>query len=190
MSTKIKANAYILIGGLSNRFGSPKWEAKLKGVRLIDHTWEICKVFKKRYIIGKSDYTQIKYPLLKDKIEKIQTPLNGIYTALSHSEEKWNFIISCDLPLMSSKMIQKIWNNGNKSTDAIVPFIYKRSNPVCAFYNNRIQSDIKKELEKDNLKVLDLLQLINTNYVQIDENQKEFTNMNTRNDLEGIINKS
>jgi molybdopterin-guanine dinucleotide biosynthesis protein A len=49
---------------------------------------------------------------------------------------------------------------------------------------------IKKELEKDNLKVLDLLQLINTNYVQIDENQKEFTNMNTRNDLEGIINKS
>jgi|TARA_B110000914_G_scaffold109622_1_gene96012 molybdopterin-guanine dinucleotide biosynthesis protein A len=91
---------------------------------------------------------------------------------------------------MSSKMIQRIWNSGNKSADAIVPIINKRSNPVCAFYNNRIQSDIKKELEKDNLKVLDLLQLINTNYVQIDENQKEFTNMNTRNDLEGIINKS
>ena len=76
MSTKIKANAYILIGGLSKRFGSPKWEAKLKGDRLIDHTWEICKVFKKQYIVGKSDYNQIEYPFIKDVIEKIQTALN------------------------------------------------------------------------------------------------------------------
>ena len=37
-STKINANAYVLIGGSSKRFGSPKWAAKLNGVRLIDHT--------------------------------------------------------------------------------------------------------------------------------------------------------
>ena len=112
-STKINANAYVLIGGSSKRFGSPKWAAKLNGVRLIDHTWKICKVFKKRYIIGKSRHNQIKYPFLEDEIVKIQSPLNGIYSALSHSKEKWNFIISCDLPLMSSEMIRKIWANGN-----------------------------------------------------------------------------
>ena len=59
-STKINANAYILIGGSSKRFGSPKWAVKLNGVRLIDHTWEICKVFNKRYIIGKSRHNQIR----------------------------------------------------------------------------------------------------------------------------------
>ena len=189
-STKINANAYVLIGGSSKRFGSPKWAAKLNGVRLIDHTWKICKVFKKRYIIGKSRHNQIKYPFLEDEIVKIQSPLNGIYSALSHSKEKWNFIISCDLPLMSSEMIRKIWTNGNKSADAIVPIIKEQSNPVCAFYNQKAHSNIKKELINKNLKVLDILQLIKTDYVPINDNQKEFANMNTRKDLKGIINKS
>ena len=53
-STKINANAYVLIGGSSKRFGSPKWKAKLNGVRLIDHTWEICKIFDNCTIVGKS----------------------------------------------------------------------------------------------------------------------------------------
>jgi len=189
-SIKFNANAYILIGGSSKRFGSHKWEAKLNGVRLIDHTWEICKVFKNRYIIGKSSFSQIKYPFLMDEIVKVQSPINGIYSALSHSKEKWNFIISCDLPLMSSKMIHKIWTNGNKSTDAIVPVIKGKSNPVCAFYNKKTQSNFKKEIKNKNLKVLEILEIINTDYVHINENQKEFTNMNTQKDLIKIINKS
>ena len=69
-STKINANAYVLIGGSSKRFGSPKWEAKLNGVRLIDHTWEICKIFESCTIVGKSKNNEIRYPFLKDKIDQ------------------------------------------------------------------------------------------------------------------------
>ena len=54
----------------------------------------------------------------------------------------------------------------------------------------RDSSKIKKELINKNLKVLDILQLINTDYVPVNNNQKEFTNMNTRKDLKGIINKN
>ena len=91
---------------------------------------------------------------------------------------------------MSSEMIRKIWANGNKSADAIVPIIKEQSNPVCAFYNQKAHSNIRKELINKNLKVLDILQLIKTDYVPINDNQKEFANMNTRKDLKGIINKS
>ena len=134
-STKINANAYILIGGSSKRFGSPKWEAKLNGVRLIDHTWEICKIFESCTIVGKSKNNEIKYPFLEDKVDNVQSPINGIYTALSHSNNEWNFIISCDLPLMTSNSINKIWDNGNIESDAIVPIIKKQKHPLCAFYN-------------------------------------------------------
>ena len=185
-STKINANAYILIGGSSKRFGSPKWEAKLNGVRLIDHTWEICKIFESCTIVGKSKNNEIKYPFLKDKIDNVQSPINGIFTALSHSNNEWNFIISCDLPLMTSNSINKIWDNGNIESDAIVPIIKKQKHPLCAFYNRRINKIIKSQMDKGDLKVIQALELFNTSYLPIKSDDKNFFNMNTIKDLNEI----
>ena len=185
-STKINANAYILIGGSSKRFGSPKWEAKLNGVRLIDHTWEICKIFESCTIVGKSKNNEIKYPFLKDKIDNVQSPINGIYTALSHSNNEWNFIISCDLPLMTSNSINKIWDSGNIESDAIVPMIKKQKHPLCAFYNRRINKIIKSQMDKGDLKVIQALELFNTSYLPIKSDDKNFFNMNTIKDLNEI----
>ena len=185
-STKINANAYILIGGSSKRFGSPKWEAKLNGVRLIDHTWEICKIFESCTIVGKSKNNEIKYPFLEDKVDNVQSPINGIYTALSHSNNEWNFIISCDLPLMTSNSINKIWDNGNIESDAIVPIIKKQKHPLCAFYNRRINKIIKSQMDKGDLKVIHVLELFNTSYLPIKSDDKNFFNMNTIKDLNEI----
>ena len=185
-STKINANAYVLIGGSSKRFGSPKWEAKLNGVRLIDHTWEICKIFESCTIEGKSKNNEIKYPFLEDKVDNVQSPINGIYTALSHSNNEWNFIISCDLPLMTSNSINKIWDNGNIESDAIVPMIKKQKHPLCAFYNRRINKIIKSQMDKGDLKVIQALELFNTSYLPIKSDDKNFFNMNTIKDLNEI----
>ena len=185
-STKINANAYVLIGGSSKRFGSPKWEAKLNGVRLIDHTWEICKIFESCTIVGKSKNNEIKYPFLEDKVDNVQSPINGIYTALSHSNNEWNFIISCDLPLMTSNSINKIWENGNIESDAIVPMIKKQKHPLCAFYNRRINKIIKSQMDKGDLKVIQALELFNTSYLPIKSDDKNFFNMNTIKDLNEI----
>ena len=185
-STKINANAYVLIGGSSKRFGSPKWKAKLNGVRLIDHTWEICKIFENCTIIGKSKNNEITYPFLKDKIDNVQSPINGIYTALSHSNNEWNFIISCDLPLMTSNSINNIWENGNIESDAIVPMIKKQKHPLCAFYNKRINKIIKSQMDKGDLKVINALELINTSYLPINNDDKKFFNMNSIKDLNEI----
>ncbi len=185
-STKINANAYVLIGGSSKRFGSPKWEAKLNGVRLIDHTWEICKIFESCTIVGKSKNNEIKYPFLEDKVDNVQSPINGIYTALSHSNNEWNFIISCDLPLMTSNSINKIWDNGNIESDAIVPIIKKQKHPLCAFYNRRINKIIKSQMDKGDLKVIQALELFNTSYLPIKSDDKNFFNMNTIKDLNEI----
>ena len=185
-STKINANAYVLIGGSSKRFGSPKWEAKLNGVRLIDHTWEICKIFESCTIVGKSKNNEIKYPFLEDKVDNVQSPINGIYTALSHSNNEWNFIISCDLPLMNSNSINKIWDNGNIESDAIVPMIKKQKHPLCAFYNRRINKIIKSQMDKGDLKVIQALELFNTSYLPIKSDDKNFFNMNTIKDLNEI----
>ena len=48
--TKIPATATILIGGESKRFGSPKWEAIIDGIKLIDRTWDSCEIFENRFV--------------------------------------------------------------------------------------------------------------------------------------------
>ena len=105
---KYNTSAFILIGGLSRRFGPRKWKAELNNGRLIDHMWNICHNFENRFIIGKTEPEHLAYPFISDELD-IQTPLNGIYTALLNSKQEWNFIISCDLPLMNPQVIRSIW---------------------------------------------------------------------------------
>jgi len=186
LATKIQANAYILIGGSSRRFGSPKWAAELNQVRLIDHIWNECERFQTCHVIGKTLTEKIDYPFIKDEIHEIQSPLNGLYTALMNTNKDWNFIISCDLPLITKDIIQRIWNNGNKTADAIVPLVDLQKHPLCAFYNRKIVLQIKEEILNNKLKVMDILKLIQTDYVDIKKNKNQFFNMNTKRDLEKI----
>ena len=177
-STIIPANAYILIGGNSRRFGSPKWKAKVNGSRMIEHAWNICSNFKNRFIIGKSKPNEIEYSFIRDTFN-IQSPINGLYSALQETDSEWNFILSCDLPLMSIKVINKIWTFEKHSTDSIVPMVHKQPQPISAFYNKEIKSKITHQIKSGKLSMQSMLRSINTNYVNMDEYEKDFSNMIT-----------
>ena len=186
--TKIPATAFILIGGESKRFGSPKWAATIDGQRMIDRTWELCDIFENRFVVGKEKPNAISYPFIEDELD-IQSPINGIYSALNHSKSDWNFIISCDLPLMKNEIIQSIWITGNHKTDALVPMVKNYLQPTCGFYHKRILKLILQQIKTDDLSLHGLLNSINTETVNLDLNEKEFTNMNTAADYDGLLRK-
>ena len=183
----IKATAFILIGGKSKRFGSPKWAATIDGQTILDRTWNLCNNFENRFVVGKKP-DSISYPFIKDELE-IQSPINGIYSALNHSDSDWNFIISCDLPLMTNEIMQSIWKSGKHNRDTIVPMVSDYFQPTCAFYHKRILAQILRQIEKGDLSIHGLLNSINTETVNMDLNEKGFTNMNTRADHESLIRK-
>ena len=185
-STIIPANAYILIGGNSRRFGEPKWKAQINGFTMIEYAWNICSDFKNRFIIGKSKPNEIEYSFINDVLD-IQSPLNGLYSALQETDSEWNFMLSCDLPLISKEVISKIWTFGKHSADSIVPMVYNQPQPISAFYNKQIKSKITHQIKSDKLSMQTLLKSINTNYVNMDEYEKEFSNMNTKDDYNRII---
>ena len=184
--TKIPATAFILIGGESKRFGSPKWAATIDGQRMIDRTWELCDIFENRFVIGKQKPESISYPIISDELE-IQTPINGIYSALNHSDSDWNFMISCDLPLMTKNIIYKLWETTDKNSDAIVPFVSGYVQATCAFYHKRILPQIPQQIENGDLSLQGLLNCINTETVNMNLNENEFTNMNTPDDHERMV---
>ncbi len=81
----IKATSFILIGGKSERFGSPKWKATISGQSVLDRIWNSCDSFEKRYVIGKEKPDSISYPFIKDELD-IQAPINGLYTAFNNAK--------------------------------------------------------------------------------------------------------
>ena len=186
-STKISTSAFILIGGQSKRFGYPKWKSKIGEKTLLDHIYNMCSLFDDTFIIGKKKPTGFNKPFIKDKFD-FQAPINGIFSALSKTHSDWNFVISIDLPLMTPKLIKKIWQSGNKSKNAKVPKIGDYLQPVCAFYNRKVLPEISNQIEKNELSLHALIDCIKTDYVKMDNYSKQFSNMNTQDDYSQISN--
>ena len=186
----IKATAFVLMGGKSKRFGSPKWTATIDGQTILDRTWNLCDNFENRFVAGKKKPDSISYPFIQDELE-IQSPINGIYSALNHSDSDsdsdWNLMISCDLPLMTKNIIYKLWKTTDKNSDAIVPFVSGYVQATCAFYHKRILPQIPQQIENGDLSLQGLLNCINTETVNMNLNENEFTNMNTPDDHERMV---
>ena len=182
--TKIPATATILIGGESRRFGSPKWEAIIGGIKLIDRTWDLCEIFESRFVVGKEKPDSISYSFIKDELD-LQAPINGIYTALKYSKTDWAFLLSCDLPLIDSRVFEKLWESKSENCDAVVPFSNDKIQVTCGFYHKRVLSTLESEIEKKNYSIFKLLEKLNTAYVKFGKDDR-FLNMNTPEDHDAI----
>ena len=105
----IPATAFILIGGVSQRFCTPKCQEIIDGETVLDRIWNSCDKFQERYIIGKNQHRDKKKPFLMDELD-IEAPINGLYTALVHTTSDWILLLSCDLPLMDQDTIAVLWS--------------------------------------------------------------------------------
>ena len=180
----IPATATILIGGESKRFGSPKWEAIIDGIKLIDRTWDSCEIFENRFVVGKEKPDSISYSFIKDELD-LQAPINGIYTALKYSKTDWVFLLSCDLPLIDSKVFEKLWESKSENCDAVIPFSNDKIQVTCGFYHKRILGKLESEIEKGNYSIFKLLDNLNTSYVDFGEDYR-FMNMNIKKDMRAV----
>ena len=77
----INATLFILIGGKSNRFGSPKWEADIDGKSVLDRLWNECNNFEHRYVVGKENPGNLNKQFFYDDLE-LPAPITGLYTSL------------------------------------------------------------------------------------------------------------
>ena len=55
----IPAKAFILIGGKSNRFGSPKWKAVIDVQTVLDRIWGSSTEFENRFVVGKEKHADL-----------------------------------------------------------------------------------------------------------------------------------
>ncbi len=185
-SRKIPISAFILIGGKSERFGSEKWRANINGKSVLDRIWDACMHFEERVVIGKEKPKNFKKPFICDQLE-IQAPINGLYTAIQHSEHDWIQLVSCDIPLIEADVFQMLWNSNAQESDIVIPFSNNRYQVTCALYHKRTLNYLESAINENDFSLLSLIKNLKITKVNFNSD-KRFWNMNPKKNLGEISN--
>jgi len=179
----ISATAFILIGGNSKRFGSPKWRTMIHGESIIKKMIRACEFCDKTFLIGKNRPKDLNHISFLQDILEIQAPINGLYTALENTNTDWVLLLASDLPLIKQSILFDLLNYIETTKDIIIPEINGKLQPTCALYNKRLKNDCIKQINKHELSLTKFVNNNNYSTVDFSLQSEAFLNMNTKNDL-------
>lgn len=171
--------AVILAGGKSSRMGQDKALMTLGEKRVIQYILEtLSSVFEEVYISGfHSRYQFLSNPVIEDEINE-KGPMGGIYSALKYCEEDI-FVCSCDMPFVSKKLIEKILKKRDKEKISVVKY-REKIYPVLGIYPYSVVEELRKSIDKEQLRMTSLLEDLEAHYINEDEESEEvFLNINT-----------
>ncbi|MEK5365573.1 molybdenum cofactor guanylyltransferase [Bacillus sp. FSL R5-0654] len=181
----------ILAGGASRRFGEPKASYMYQGKSLYEHV-------KEQLLEGQT--VIISHPSLlpffkargeqsvwlDDEEVRGCGPLAGIYTAMQKQEAEWYLVTACDMPFIRKETAKVLSSYCSEHTDAIIPLVQGRLQPLFALYHRRSLPFIRACLKENKFAVKDLLQKLQVRIVSEEElnvTSNEFRNINKRSDL-------
>ena len=189
----------ILCGGNSSRMQTNKALLRLNDLPVIEIiTNKLRTVFDELIISANeiSDYAFLNLHVVKDEFIQ-RGPLAGIHATLKSSGTEKNFIISCDMPLISPELINYLLDV-NSEKEIVLPSVNGKAQQLCGIYSKSVYSEIEKifTLSKTdkNIKgsVYDLIERVSAELVEVEDlsfyNENIFMNMNSPEDYENIKN--
>jgi molybdopterin-guanine dinucleotide biosynthesis protein A len=141
---------FILAGGKSTRMGTNKSLLTIGEHRVIERVADLMSdLFQEVILIANQpeEYSFLNLQMYKD-IYKDIGPLAGIHSALIHSMTENNFIISCDIPLMTADVIKYIIEYPTKKSITVAKadnFIQQ----LCGLYSRSLIPAIEKIIDKE-----------------------------------------
>lgn len=186
LMTIIPSSAWILAGGQSRRFGSPKGGAVVAGQTLLDRAWDLCSpIFRSTCLVTKRNLGPVDRPAVLDLVNA-QSPLSGIYSALQTAESEWVFILSCDLPLIEKKVIHRLWKSTAPDLDVVLPQTSRGLEPTCAFYSKNSLPFFRKMISTRTYALHQLIPQLRYTAIDFSDNDEFFFNVNTPEELEEV----
>jgi molybdopterin-guanine dinucleotide biosynthesis protein A len=183
----------ILAGGDSSRMGTDKALLELGRSTLIGYVAEALRsVFQRVVVISNVliKYSFLNLPTYPD-IFRSCGPLGGIHSSLVHTASDRVFVVSCDMPYITQDLLTYVASSTDDA-DAAVPTSEGRLHPLCAIYARRSLPTITEHLQRQQLRLLDLLQRLRTQYIPITPHLPFYTpqlltNINTPYDFKASL---
>lgn len=187
----------ILAGGQSSRMTRNKALLKLEDKTVIEIVAYKMKIIFSEVLISTNGIDEFRFlglPLIQD-IFTHKGPLAGIHSALKYSSTQNNFIISCDMPLVSSELVNFIATY-KSDKKIILPEAEGRIQQLCGVYSKSLLPIIEQiilESEKDQKikgSIYELIERDSAEVINVESlpfyDPKMFFNMNTPEEYEQI----
>lgn len=187
----------ILCGGKSSRMLTNKALLKPGEKTVIEMILnELAKIFDNIILSANNfeEYSFLNKPIVPDK-HPGQGPLAGIYTAVDYSNTDKNFITTCDLPLISSDIIEYLLTY-DLNNEIIVPSINGIPERLFGVYKKSVVKKIESIFRQSQINhkiknsVYELHNVSDVMHIEISGSEifreEMFLNMNTPEDYEHI----
>ncbi|MFT8320996.1 MAG: molybdenum cofactor guanylyltransferase [Bacillus sp. (in: firmicutes)] len=194
----MKIAGIILAGGKSSRYGKPKMFEMYKSKYFYQHSVDALKDNSIFPVIISTNldllytFPQIDHTDFFIEQETYQGPLSAIHNvALTIPDVDWFFVLSCDIPFVSSAFVHELLGKIDKYDnhyDAIVPYQSNKAQPLMALYHRRILKKFEYLLLSGEKKMHVLLNNINVKRIDFSEKEKAFTNINYHQEFLNILN--
>lgn len=188
----MKIVGILLAGGQSRRFGEPKALAKWNGKTFIEHSTEALQAVTKDVVVVShpnitSTLVHMLDVLVTEDIPQYKGngPLAGLLTGMNAVKADWYIVAPCDTPNISKEWALKLMKHIDGNSEAIVPVIDGRKQPLLALYHRDVKERIERLLQKEKRSVQQLLSQCSVRYVTGEElglSTVLFFNVNTKED--------
>lgn len=185
----------ILCGGRSRRMGRPKAFLPFGGRTIIEHLLDtIGDIFDEVFLVANEpeNYSQLSVDVVKD-ILPYRGPLGGILSGLLVSSNPHAFVIACDMPLVSPRIIREMAAQRHDA-DVVVLSHRQGIEPLLGLYSKNCIKPLEESLFSDQLKVEDFLTGLKASTYRYYESSIEelppYFNVNTPQDYSDVLTKA
>ncbi len=190
MNPKKNITGIILAGGKSSRMGSEKGLLLLNGIPFIEHINNALQPLIDELIIvsNNPEYDKFQGTRVQDIIPN-SGPIAGLHAGLSYSNTENNLVLSCDVPYVTTNLLQRLLLQEKDDHDLIMFADRQQTIPLIAMYKKRCVSKCKQFLDQNEKRLRKLISELSTKTITILE--KEYllvSNINTPEDLKKITN--
>lgn len=200
LKEKLRITGVLLVGGESRRMGKNKALLEIEGKPLIQRNLEVLDSVCSQVLISSREanlYTGYGYEVIPDVV-KGKGPLVGLCSALRQADYEHIFLVACDMPLLNQHAIRFIWKRVG-DFDAAVPYALGKIHPLHAVYHKRTLPIIEENLQKETLKITQVVYNLKTNILRIEDEATDsmeeelilqsLSNVNTPEEWETLLGK-
>lgn len=186
--TRKKINGIILAGGKSSRMGSDKALLLYKNKTFLEHVVSAIKpLVDDILIISNNKEHQVDNCTTIPDLILNSGPIAGIYTGLENSNTENNLVLSCDIPLVQSSILEFIIKNNELDKDVIQIIDDRNSMPLIALYKKRIAPFLLSELKTGERRLIRSINKLNKKNISVTKDQhNHLININTVADLKTL----
>jgi molybdopterin-guanine dinucleotide biosynthesis protein A len=168
VADRVAATGILLVGGASERFGSPKALARFRGEALADRAWRVLgETCEDVLAVGKqADALPLPFPMLDDGSGE-RAPVFGLIAGLRAASHELCLALPVDCPLVTPELLRDLFEA------RAVP----QTGPLPGAYAKAMLAELESRVAAGELS----LRGVNKNEVEVDE--RFVRNVNTRVDL-------